>query len=441
MKGFIQKYYSQAITLLLCTALVILPLSVDRQNLPLGWDIPKVHAWAMFVLIMLLILIPLEIIKVKNEKEIKLDWKIIGFALIILTTFLSTFFSDYGRSLGNSSTNPLYLLLQNESYLVSFIGNKYREQGYFLFLLSLVFFYLISKYLKANVKALLLAFSLSGILQLFYSIPQLFRLSEDSPKLVNDGIWIYGTFGQANFYAGFMLIATLSSIALALLLKKKTLKAIFVIAAIANALGLIISFSHWAIFLLVIFTFIFITKSIIQEKKFILAFNLSLILVSILTVPLAILTDKNIESFRQRYDFWEASLDIYTISPFEKTQERPLVHSLFGDGLDTLSYTFRDYGYFTDLVVDRAHNFFLDILASFGIIGLTVFISLLVYIQFNIQKYPQEKLTLMLTILLWAWLVRSLMHTSSIINLIEFGSILTLVLGNLNTAKSSFTLK
>lgn len=98
------------------------------------------------------------------------------------------------------------------------------------------------------------------------------------------------------------------------------------------------------------------------------------IILSVIVIPSVVPSEK-IGSMEHRTIIWEMSLRMVSVSP---------KRLFFGYGLEQFKTQFplfvneKDARYFTDNTPDRAHNIFLDILFSFGLVGLAFFLMLLI---------------------------------------------------------------
>jgi O-antigen ligase len=217
----------------------------------------------------------------------------------------------------------------------SLLGNYYRQQGLFTFF-HFIFFFLLVVLFVGRLKKEWLAFSLSG------------------------GAFLGGLMkssGHPNFLAGYLVITLPFTF---YLIKKRKIFSIFLFFQVW---AVIQSGSRMAVFLLfAVLGFYFLRC--LKKERFLLLFFLILILLSL---PFA----REVSFYENRWRIWQKGWLAFG--------QRPI----FGWGLENFEYAFgsvlkpeKDIG-LTDIRVDKAHNEFLEIAVSSGIVGLGLYLAII----------------------------------------------------------------
>ncbi len=358
--------------------------------------------------------------------------------LTLLTYLLPALFSPYVSQITEDSyRSPLYKFLGlMDKQQIAMVGNQFRDQGIITFALLTLLAYIIYKCInKRNILIAFNALILSSLIQACIGSYQFLSLFKADEELLQSGTRVFGSFGQTNFYSGFLLIGFSLCLGLAIKYKNQSRKITigYIIAAFFLSSSIILSYSIWAI-ILIIFTiliYIFLLWRSWYYEKIVKMFT---ILGIIAFYPIIKIMMEYHTGFEQRAFFWNATIDNYILHPLQG--KAPITNILFGTGFDTIGLEFKSIGVFTDLYVDRAHNFFLDILAANGIIGLIPLI-IVIFVLIRSIKGSSIEFKIALTALL-IWLARSSVHTSSIVNLVEF-FVLVAVCLKLRVTRSSIT--
>lgn len=169
----------------------------------------------------------------------------------------------------------------------------------------------------------------------------------------------YATFGNANFYASYLLLIIPSAIALALKLQKKATKALLTVIALINIYCLLLTNSRSSIVALIIGCLIFA----------LLAKNYRLLLLTFATALVLILSIYIHPELIPRYGIisseFEERLSIWSLGWYAVTQ-----HPLIGTGL-TSFYTQYVMNY-PGRYAPHAHNLYLNIWIEGGLVGLSL---------------------------------------------------------------------
>jgi O-antigen ligase len=378
------------------------PLVQNPRNYPYGWEIPKVH----FVLLICTILILLSVVDLIVSNK-----KIFSNLNILLISLLSLYL--------------LFIALISPYVKTAIWGSSFRQQGVILIILILLSLFFTSKYLYSNRKLITYSFILSSIIQMFFIFQNLIpilQLSEPLKVLIL-GKYVFGTFGQTNFLAGHMLIGAFFSFFLIWQEKSYKIKSLTLIIFILLSFSILVSFSIWAIILLfigigTIYISFVLKKTLLVLNESILFLFIILNLLSFKSTLLQLvlpgwLQKEIIARLMYRKVFFQVYLS--DIKSF-----------FFGSGPDTLHKHLASHDKLPGITLDRTHDFLLDIMFNGGIILLLIFISIWGYVIYKNSKNTATHDTDIFFQISSLWILRSMVHTSSIINLISFAILFTI---------------
>lgn len=281
---------------------------------------------------------------------------------------------------------------------------------WFLFLFSLM-----ASEIKFGKKRLISAIVFSAVIVSVVSIVQFIILNLLNIQIPNYAGRVVSTFGQPNLYSGFLLL----SLPFAFPAKRKKLIPVLIISA-----GIIISGSKAAIILLFVLGLFMLIKK--TAHKSLVVFLMLVILLNAFTYSLQYSTglvwDEVIRPFTKR------GTEGYLIE--KRAYITPVILDIFfknplsGFGLDSISTLYKDefadfrpelknypplYFNLKNLVIDRSHNYFLDLLIFSGVIGLTAYLYL-VYLLFKTKKPGFLKIFLILYLVWIQFQVQSIVH-------------------------------
>lgn len=415
------------------------PFVSDQSDLPKGWELPKVYFWQVLSSSLIAIILISRMLKKIRSKDFTLNkLHLVFVSLLFFYLLISLGFKLTRGTEISSENNPLYLTILpilygvNESHLVkiSVFGNTFRETGFITIALLLSLFWLCKDYLSLkNWHSFLYAFIASSVTQSLLALMQIFDLNNQSFDLVTEGKWVYGSFGQTNFYVGHLLVGLVSS--LYFLRTKFVEYSIFPIIFIT--IGILISFSYWGYAVLAT---IFILTLIYEKSNpfFLKIFSKQKYLVAFVTFglfPIIYIATFILYPSEFRLTIWDAVIDTHVIKyfrdPFDLNQ---LKIFLFGSGFDSLGKYLGENNKFLGMNIDRPHNIFLFILTSSGTFGLVIFSWFFIRVTKLTEDLVQNRAFIYSLFLLLAWILRSQLHTSTIVNLVDFFAILTLVYAN-----------
>ncbi len=303
--------------------------------------------------------------------------------------------------------------------LLSFWGSYERQQGFYSLLNYLLFFILLILNLKSmrQINRIILTIILASFLVSLYGIVQHFGYD---PLAWKEDAFYYGrafsSLGQPNFLGQyFILIMPASFYCLVFIAKKFISRLVIALVILLQFSCLIFTYSRaaWLGFSVEIFLFIVCWLFYKHYKKIaislislsvlclILVFSFNLIssanksnLISIsefgLSNRIKSMIDFSGGSNRIRLYYWQAAV--------QEIKNEPWLRKIIGYGPDTLASIFvkyyrPDWGVFEGINTypDRSHNAILDLILSFGLIGLVAAILFFYYFIYQTFKYLNEK--------------------------------------------------
>ncbi|MEI8068030.1 MAG: O-antigen ligase family protein [Candidatus Shapirobacteria bacterium] len=382
------KSISAAIEFLFLSLFFITPLIFTSFNSEL-FELPKMY----FVITLTIIITSLHLINhIKNKVPLfKRTFLDIPLLLFSLSQIISTIFSIDPHT--------------------SFYGYYSRLNGGLLSIICyLILYWVLIIYLDKSFKTKLINFFLiSGALVAAFGIAQHFGIDKD--QWVQDvQSRIFSTLGQPNWLAAYLCILLPFSIYKSLesfSQKKYFLSTIYNIASIAYFVALLFTKSKSGLAATIISLTIFFVFNFIKNKNYrkllILNFSLLIILSLLINNPIKdqIFKQKQISSSTInnlssnilitpsediRKIVWQGAFDLWKRYP------------IFGTGVETFAYSY----YWTrplshnltsewDFLYNKAHNEYLNYLATTGAVGLItylVFIFFTLFILFKKQEIP-----------------------------------------------------
>lgn len=307
----------------------------------------------------------------------------------------------------------------------SILGKSPYYQGWILYL-YLFLFYLLVKTFKIELSKYALALSVSALLVSVWAIYDWVLLNIFNQSVSTYAGRVVSTFGQPNFYAGFLLL-TLPFSYLLFKNPNKKLRYLGWGSGLLSVVGIIVSYSKSAILL----GLLLLVLGLVSQLR--IKFKLGLVAALILAVSIFIAL-----KFSSGIVGNEFSQPITTTNPDltrESVEKRvyiwPIAWKLVlqklptGYGLENINRVFA--GYFKDnyhslfeanlkifpvlislkdLNIDRSHNYFLDLLLFAGILGLLAWIFLisLLFWKLGQMSYGRGKnvlLVYLITYLIW----------------------------------------
>lgn len=391
-----KNYLTFENVLMALIALIVLISSfvVNYADLPKGFELAKVT----FLNIAAIVLIGISLIRwIYNtlEKE-KLQFDK-GFFVLLLMLFIycvSSIFSDYQD--------------------ISVYGNSFRNQGLIFYSLITVLAYLVYKNVDRKNHILIPAvFFISGVIQAVVGLTQYINLAQRRPELLDDGLWINGNYGQANFFSTHLVLAIIFGLYLLSLNSKRYIKKeinVLIKSAICLSLILIyivlgLSYSIWGWVTGIFALIIYIAYKILKIKYFVITFSILSLLSILGSIVILPRLDYNL-----RIDIWTTSVNVF----FSGISQN-IFHFLFGFGFDTLGELFKDLGRFRPSIVDRGHNIFVDIFMQIGLSGFIVFTALIGFLIVKGRKLLKDKVVFFYLFALFIFLFKTFVHEYSAI--------------------------
>jgi len=425
--------FTTLIMLFVALSTILGPFMVNLDYLPMGWELPKVYFWQMFTIFILFVVwirdIALILTKKKKLKITKQHGMLFVIAVIVS---MSSLLSEYRRDvISTQLMNPVYgffLSILNGasasiSVKISLFGNIFRNFGLFTFLGLLLLFLNIKRFIrKDHWKILALGYIISAILQVIVAGNQFFTLAADSPELLSQGRWVFGSFGQSNFYVGHLIPGLIFSLYY-LKSKDNITRMLAFISIIVIMLGALITASIWGYVAFVTALFILFSYDLLPKPMFYKAAIAVTIFGLVVMVPIYSAVLGEFPQYQFRASVWRNILDIYVTKAFETKDYMML---LMGSGFDTLGHVFLDNKKLSGGLIDRAHNIFLDVLSISGLIGLGLFVHTMGRLLRYYPRNLSNRKFIFALVGVFILIFRSMIHTNSIINIVDIMLFFTL---------------
>lgn len=229
-----------------------------------------------------------------------------------------------------------------------------------------------------------------GIFQAGYGLLQFFGF--DPIPWKNPDKWIFGTFGNPNYLSSFLALSTVSSIYIALSKQQKILKLVCFSAALFQVVVILLSSSTQGLILLAFGLFSILLIQSFQHSRFLgwllLLLGTSMGVFGFLGIFQSGPLQKYLyqDSVSYRGDYWRAGLGMF---------RENWVH---GVGLDSYGDYYKMYRDATaanrreiDITSNSAHNLFIDLAATGGILLLTGYLMILVLVFVTFLKTVKSK--------------------------------------------------
>ena len=403
MKEFIRKY-------LLLIIVVLNILYITYLNIFAAYNVLYYNRQAYFIigeLIFNLIISIILFIRSKNKCSI------INLLLLLITNF--------------ALISTIYAFIPK----IALLGMPYRLEGLYAILNYLSIFYISSYLSKTNKRRIVNVIIALGLFQAVYGYLQLLKLS--NIVIMPDSYHkIFGTLGNPNFFASYILLSLLFSIGLYIEDKDIYNKILYFIISIILVSVLIFSNCMSCMVGLAISLLLLLPYTII--KKNILPYII-LIVVSILLL-FVYAKFNNTRLLRDIYKTgnevkeistgnYDSNYGTHRLGVWRKTMDIVPNNIIHGVGIDNFFYAFNgkplvNGGY----MFDKAHNEYLQILVTEGIFSLISYISLFIYIIIKgLKKSFNNKIYYLLPVI--GYLVQAFFS----ISVIEVAPIFYLSLG------------
>lgn len=390
IRHFLSKYLSnlRLIQATLLATILLTPLL--QANHPFGYEQVKV---IFFISAITLLSVLLIIYLSMSKTHIPLKFSTIN---KIALSFISVLFiaSIFG-------VNPMASIFGIQSYY----------QGAILYFFLFIF-YILVKLVKIPLKVYSTVLLLSGVLVSIDALLEWVQLHMLNIVIPTYNGRVVSTFGQPNLYSGFLLLILPLSMTL-FATSKKSLKIPIGIAIFLSILAIILSESRASIILLILLMGFYISR---LGKRFIIITLLAFILLTFSILP-TLIRREVLDPFN---NLWlsknapEKRILIWQVAA-SQIPNRPLL----GYGLESFRYAYQDYFSkrpntsdkaflnMKNLIVDRAHNYTLDLFIFSGIGGV-----LWIILVFSLIKRARGVLLISLLLyLVWIQVqIQSVIH-------------------------------
>ncbi|MBI2022761.1 O-antigen ligase family protein [Candidatus Daviesbacteria bacterium] len=387
-------------------------------NLQLGYEVIKIVFFLFMVGVAGIIWFFLSISKSKDDHKIR--WSLLKtisglFILVLAIT------SIYG-------IDPQTSLIGDYPY--------YQGLLTYIFLFLAFIFFSVS---KISLKEFSRVFALSALLVAFLAVSDFILMNLFSRQVVVYSGRIASTFGQSNFYAGFLLL----SLPFAYYLigqKEKISFYLGIICLVFTSTGILISGSRAAILMLGLLVFFWLLSKAPFKKI--------MVFISVVVTSAALfasyyysagLVFKEIiqprtnqwlidNSPEKRVYLWEVLAKLILQKPYfgYGLENMGVVYSNFFTSQDINSLKIPYYYSLRNLAVTRSHSYFVDILFFSGIVGLVMWIILLA-VAFLQIRHKKSDLKQPVYLFFAVYVLWSSFQNQSIVHLIYFWSLLGII--------------
>lgn len=353
-------------------------------------------------------------------KQLEAKWSIIkslslGFTLVLLITSLS-------------GVDPK----------ISLFGQSPYYQGFIVYFYLYIFMLMVSS-LPINLKwySYTLVFSASLVSVLIYK--EWYLLNIANLPILSYASRPIATFGQPNLAAGFILLC-LPFLYLVKYHQSKSYKIVWILILLIFIGAIIATYSRAAIFLLLLLALFYLSFKISKSKvsKFIVSAEIILLMLMFLYISYIFSTGLLYQEIQRPqtiewliYNSPEKRVFIWP-AIWQAISKKPLL----GYGLENIPKAFpafqpherRPSAFYKlkDLVIDRSHNYTLDLLVFSGIFGLLawiLFVSLLIIARLHLIRVKQissDRDINVLLVSLVLYLVWIQLQIQSIVHLMYF---------------------
>lgn len=347
---------------------------------------------------------------------------------------------------GISKAGGIFILLLLAASLsgvdpfTSILGTQVYFQGAILYAYLFLFSLLVS-YSKISFKHWAYVLVGSATLVSLLAIKDWVLINIFNQQIPNYAGRVVSTFGQPNFYAGFLLL-TLPFFRL--FISNWWIMAGFLISILA----IILSESRVAFLILSILFLIWLSEELSWKRLMGIILGVSLLIAFIFSIFFgAGFLEKEIKDVSQtinpdltkigvekRYYFWPILWELIlqrpilgygleNIAPVFSQYFETNKHILFEENLKVKPYLFG----LKDLYLDRSHNYILDLLLFSGILGLLGWFGLVIMLFKKLKQMSRDRGTNVLMVSLILYLIWIQFQNQSVVHLIYFWLIIGLV--------------
>ena len=321
----------------------------------------------------------------------------------------------------------------------SLLGGEPYFQGWILYS-YLYLFYLMVKTFKIELKIYALVLSASALMVSFLAIKDWILLNLFNQPISTYAGRVVSTFGQPNFYAGFLLL-TLPFSYLLFKSQNKKLSNFGTISGLISSIGILVSYSRSTILLL----FLLIILALVSQLKIKLKWGIVVLGVVFISIFIALKFSSGIvgneisspiqtnnpdltrESVEKRIYIWPQVLKIgqqklltgYGLENipksfsgyFEKNK-----HSLFEENLNINPVLIS----LKELNIDRTHNYLLDLFLFSGMLGLIFWLILIILLFKKLTQKTDGSHRSILLVSLVIYLIWVQFQNQSVVHLVYF---------------------
>jgi len=410
----------------------------DTNNLPKGFESAKV-SFIQSIGFIISITLPIYLIFKIYENKTRFTFNISLIALLSLTVI--------------SIVLITISIISSPFSQTALVGSEFRFIGLLTIIdLHLIFIFFLFVNTRSSLKAYIHIYLLAGLWQFFWAIQQATQLSW---PVIRQGYYVNGAFGQANFFGAQMASCFVISLYLLFFSNYKfkfintanliitfnaVLKFSYFLLACFFLGGLILSFSNGPWGVAVFISTIILLNTILVLAKISLGFLnvfLSQKLVDFLAIKIKFL-DKYI-----KYIVYALLVALFALAALLFTYNNDLSRKLIWDGViqlikkrpllgygpDTLILALQQNGLLLDRIIDRSHNFYLDLIVHFGLIWffLSIVAAGWLAIKIAVQKTSKDIAPFILALL--TFLLCGLVDTKSAYQYAELAMLLGLIAG------------
>lgn len=435
--------FSNLIVLLFSISLFISSLLVDEATLPKGYVLPKVQFIQITCVLFIVFISLYRITGLIKSGNVGHYYGLIGYLTAIVIISITSFASAYTRYLDiEIGSNEIYSLLFGSfkdlsqggdvvKVRIAIFGNEFREEGLITYFLLITALWEIGKFFnRFNWHFISFTVITTGIIHAYFAIDQFYNLYVNDPDRLLEGNWVFGKYGQVNFFSGHMIVSLIFC-TYYLGIKNIYLKSLLGSLVVFFLTIIFFSFSYWGFVVALISIVTIIAYEALNQKNF-FRFLGGGTIVTLISTPVGIaVVNKYFEGYTFRLQIWKEIFNVVIKAPISEAlsgnfEELKLL--FLGSGFDTLGELFVEKGKFESLYVDRAHNIFLDVLVNNGLIGLIAFAVLLVYLILKLKTNWENRRFMFSFIIFFALILRGLIHTQSIINIVHLLTALFIML-------------
>ncbi len=338
---------------------------------------------ALFFFIVLVFLLPI------SKAAIEINFCLIFFCFLVKLFFISPSWAktkNFFSNRINLSLLVFYICIGLSMFSNPDLFPKSFKAWFFKWGEGVFLFYFAQVFLKrGHIKILattLIASSfllgIDGMYQKFMGVD--FLRGFPATQADSGFLGIRASFNHYNGFASFLVVAFFINIGYIMYLKKTWIRLVVTIIPFLVIINLLFAYSRgaWISFLFVSLMLI----GIVPNKKEKITLSLFLFFFTIILISIPALKERFLFIFQSggdtdRFKVWQIAIDMFKDSP------------ILGKGIGLFMSFFRDYS--EHLLIQYAHNCYLQILAETGLLGLLSFLWFLIEVIRGAYKKIKEK--------------------------------------------------